>query len=58
MLRNPTQCYEKGPWKTFSSQIGDVMAVFQKNKLDPTGKDSKETNTGSFYILIQSSIFF
>ncbi len=41
--RNPTQCYDKGPWKTFSSHIGDILVIFQKNKLDHTEKDVQET---------------
>jgi len=33
-FRNPTQCYIKGPWKTFSSHASDVLNTFQSFKLD------------------------
>ena len=34
-FRNPTQCYQKVPWKTFSSYATDVLSTFQSFKLDP-----------------------
>merc|ERR1712106_953949 len=34
-FRNPTQCYQKVPWKTFSSYASDVLSTFQSFKLDP-----------------------
>ena len=33
-FRNPVQCYEKEPWKTFSGLASDVLAIFQSFKLD------------------------
>ncbi len=61
--RNPTQCYDKGPWKTFSSHIGDILVIFQKNKLDHTEKDVQETTgllqgqwTGRGYTELQGRV--
>jgi len=34
-FRNPTQCYQKTPWKTFSIHAQDVLSTFQSFKLDP-----------------------
>jgi len=40
-FRNPTQCYQKVPWKTFSSYATDVLSTFQSFKLDPnSGRSS------------------
>ena len=33
-FRNPVQCYEKEPWKTFSGLATDVLAIFHSFKLD------------------------
>lgn len=33
-FRNPVQCYEKEPWKTFSGLASDVLSIFQSFKLD------------------------
>ncbi|CAB4058345.1 THOC1 [Lepeophtheirus salmonis] len=33
-FRNPTQCYEKLKWKTFSTYTKDVLNIFQSYKLD------------------------
>ena len=33
-FRNPVQCYEKEPWKTFSGLASDVLAIFHSFKLD------------------------
>merc|ERR1712066_1154665 len=40
-FRNPVQCYENSPWKTFSGLATDVLAIFHSFKLDQsTGKSS------------------
>jgi len=40
-FRNPIQCYQKVPWKTFSSYASDVLSTFQSFKLDPnSGRSS------------------
>jgi len=45
-FRNPLQCYQKVPWKTFSNYASDVLSTFQSFKLDPnSGKSS--TNSSS-----------
>jgi len=33
-FRNPLQCYQKVPWKTFSNYSGDILNTFQSFKLD------------------------
>lgn len=33
-FRNPLQCYQKIPWKTFSNYSGDILNTFQSFKLD------------------------
>ena len=33
-FRNPVQCYEKDPWKTFSGLATDVLKIFHSFKLD------------------------
>ena len=33
-FRNPLQCYQKAPWKAFSSFAGDILSTFQSFKLD------------------------
>merc|ERR1719427_784732 len=43
-FRNPIQCYQKVPWKTFSSYASDVLSTFQSFKLDPnSGRSSSVT---------------
>eukprot|EP00092_Neocalanus_flemingeri_P011999 GFUD01012936.1.p1 GENE.GFUD01012936.1~~GFUD01012936.1.p1 ORF type:complete len:653 (-),score=159.55 GFUD01012936.1:48-2006(-) len=43
-FRNPIQCYQKVPWKTFSSYATDVLSTFQSFKLDPnSGRSSSVT---------------
>jgi len=39
-FRNPSQCYQKVPWKQFSSYATDVLSTFQSFKLDPTSGKS------------------
>lgn len=52
-FRNPTQCYQKTPWKTFSSHAQDVLSTFQSFKLDPSsGRSSTQaptTNTEQYF---------
>ena len=45
-FRNPVQCYQKEPWRTFSHHSSDVLAIFQSFKLDTSsGKSSTATES-------------
>ena len=41
-FRNPLQCYQRIPWKTFASYSNDVLSIFQSFKLDAaTGRSTQ-----------------
>ena len=45
-FRNPVQCYQREPWRTFSKHSSDVLAIFQSFKLDSTsGKSSSSSSS-------------
>jgi len=47
-FRNPVQCYQKEPWRTFSHHSSDVLAIFQSFKLDTSsGKSSTKSKNQS-----------
>ena len=47
-FRNPVQCYQKEPWRTFSHHSSDVLAIFQSFKLDTSsGKSSTASKNQS-----------
>jgi len=50
-FRNPVQCYEKDPWKTFSGLATDVLKIFHSFKLDQSsGKSSSgSSNTEQYF---------
>ena len=43
-FRNPVQCYQKEPWRTFSHHSSDVLAIFQSFKLDTSSGKSSSTS--------------
>eukprot|EP00090_Calanus_glacialis_P013654 TRINITY_DN2230_c0_g1_i1.p1 TRINITY_DN2230_c0_g1~~TRINITY_DN2230_c0_g1_i1.p1 ORF type:complete len:654 (-),score=223.35 TRINITY_DN2230_c0_g1_i1:66-2027(-) len=46
-FRNPVQCYQKVPWKTFSSYASDVLSTFQSFKLDPNSGRSASVSSST-----------
>ena len=43
-FRNPPQCFQKGPWKMFTTYAEDVLAAFAKYKLEPEPVYSTSTS--------------
>jgi len=41
-FRNPLQCYQKIPWKTFTGMSNDILNTFQSFKLDAASGKSNE----------------
>lgn len=49
-FRNPVQCYQKEPWKTFSHHASDVLSIFQSAKLDTvSGKSASSAKSQEQY---------
>jgi len=49
-FRNPLQCYQKAPWKAFSSFAGDILSTFQSFKLDAnSGKSSTPISEEKYF---------
>jgi len=46
-FRNPVQCYQKDPWKTFSQHSSDVLAIFQSFKLDSSSSKSSSASAAN-----------
>jgi len=46
-FRNPVQCYENSPWKTFSGLATDVLAIFHSFKLDQSSGKSSAGSSSS-----------
>ena len=44
-FRNPVQCYQKEPWRTFSHHASDVLSIFQSFKLDTSSGKSATSST-------------
>ena len=49
-FRNPVQCYQKEPWRTFSHHASDVLSIFQSAKLDTvSGKSATSSKSQEQY---------
>jgi len=46
-FRNPVQCYQKEPWKSFSQHSSDVLAIFQSFKLDSSSSKSSSASAAN-----------
>ena len=44
-FRNPVQCYQKEPWRTFSHHASDVLSIFQSFKLDTSSGKSATSSS-------------
>ena len=55
-FRNPVQCYQKVPWKTFSSYASDVLSTFQSFKLDPNSGPDQKKFTPCINLLLQVEV--